>query len=127
MTNRYCAPMPKTKLNPSPQVEVRWYLQQWRERAGLTQAQLAEMMNTSAGMISDHESGERRFNADWMARWAAALNVKPIDLLRHPDAVDPGMSEQDAQAYDLLVKLPESKREEALRFLRYLASQTEDR
>lgn len=123
----YPLDMKKPKTNPSPQVEVRWYLQPWREKAGLTQAQLAERMHTSAGMISEHEAGTRRFNDDWMARWAAALRIKPIDLLRHPDDVDPERDAQDHQMVDLLDKLTTEKKEEALRFLRFLASQTADK
>jgi transcriptional regulator with XRE-family HTH domain len=123
----YPAGMKNPKANPSPQVEVRWYLQQWREKAGLTQAQLAERMHTSAGMISEHEAGTRRFNDDWMARWAAALRIKPIDLLRHPDDVDVERQAQDYAVSDLLVKLSADQREEALRFLRFLASQSGDK
>lgn len=124
MTCCYPAAMRRSTDNPSPQVQVKWYLQQWREKAGLTQAELAEKMHTSAGMISEHESGSRRFNDDWMARWAAALNIKPIDLLRSPDEADPERLAQDAALSELLAKLSEEQRDEALRFLRYLGSQT---
>jgi len=123
----YPAAMKNPKANPSPQVEVRWYLQQWREKAGLTQAQLAERMHTSAGMISEHEAGTRRFNDDWMARWAAALSIRPIDLLRSPYDVDPVRDAQDHMVSDLLEKLTAEKKEEALSFLRFLASQTADK
>lgn len=124
MNGWYSVGMKNPKTNPSPQVEVRWYLQQWRDKAGLTQAQLAERMHTSAGMISEHEAGTRRFNDDWMARWAAALGIRPIDLLRSPDEVDNERQAQDYAVSDLLVKLSADQKEEALRFLRFLASQT---
>lgn len=127
MRRDYCAGMKNPKANPSPQTEVRWYLQQWRERAGLTQSQMAERLHTSAGMISEHEAGTRRFNDDWMARWAAALNIAPIDLLRSPDEADAARKAADTVAVDLISRLSDDQREEALRFLRYLASQTPDK
>lgn len=126
-TGRYYPGMKNPKDNPSPQTKVRWYLQEWREKLDLTQAQLAEMLHTSAGMISEHEAGTRRFNDDWMARWAHALKIHPIDLLRNPDEVDALRKAEDKEAAELLAKLPEGRKEEALRFLHYLASQSPDR
>lgn len=120
----YRVGMRNPKDNTSPQIAVRWFLQEWREKAGLTQAQLAERMDTSPGMISDHENGTRRFNEDWMARWAAALNIQPIDLLRNPEDVDTVRAAQDSALMGLLAQIPAEKQEEAARFLRFLLSQS---
>ena len=61
-----------------------WYLREWRERAGLTMEGLADLVQTSAGQLSDLEKGKRRFNRDWLERCSSALHISPSDLLRSP-------------------------------------------
>lgn len=56
-------------------------LKSLREAAGLSQAQLGELANTSQSQIDRLEKGERRLTADWMARLAAALDVPTASLL----------------------------------------------
>jgi transcriptional regulator with XRE-family HTH domain len=63
---------------------VRWFLREWRMAKGMTLAQLAERLNTSAGFLSDLENGKRRMNDGWMGDIAHAIGVEPIDLLRDP-------------------------------------------
>jgi phage repressor protein C with HTH and peptisase S24 domain len=52
-----------------------------RERAGLTQGQLAERAGTSQGQIAKLERGERKLTVDWAVKLARELGVAPIDLL----------------------------------------------
>lgn len=52
-----------------------------REQRGLTQADLAKLVNSTQPQIQRLERGERRLTEDWMRRIAAALGVDPADLL----------------------------------------------
>lgn len=52
-----------------------------RERAGLTQGQLAERAGTSQGQIAKLERGERKLTVDWAVKLARELGAEPIDLL----------------------------------------------
>ena len=62
-------------------------LRELREAAGLTQEQLAEMVGTRQGTISDHERGKAtRIDYDLIERLADALGIQPGDLFeRSPD------------------------------------------
>ena len=72
----------------------RWpnHLRAWRERRGLTQAQLAEIVGTEGSVISLLESGDRGASDKWLRRLAKALEIAPGMLLDfHPDSVDEAM------------------------------------
>jgi transcriptional regulator with XRE-family HTH domain len=56
-------------------------LKELRERAGLTQAELAAAVGTSQGNLSDWESGRREPNLSSLRALAAALKVKPARLI----------------------------------------------
>lgn len=59
-----------------------------RERAGLTQQQLADIIGTSVSYISQLESAKRdisRIRSDTMMRFCQALNCKPRDLVSEKD------------------------------------------
>jgi transcriptional regulator with XRE-family HTH domain len=65
------------------------YLRHWREFRGLTQQQLAELVDTNANMIGYLESGERGLSAKWLRRLAPALDTTPGMLLDHdPSTLD---------------------------------------
>ena len=65
----------------------------WRDRAGLTQQQLAEKMDppTSKGTISQYESGKRKPSQAMLDRIAKALDTTRGSLLDEapPQTVDP--------------------------------------
>jgi transcriptional regulator with XRE-family HTH domain len=62
------------------------YLRAWRERAGLTQEQLAEKVGTSGNVISLLESGDRGLGDKWLRKLAPVLGTTPGILLdHHPD------------------------------------------
>jgi transcriptional regulator with XRE-family HTH domain len=67
---------------------VQWHLKEWRLHRNLRQARLAEMMATSVSVISDQETGKKRLNDDWIDKWATAIGVRPIDLMRPPGQAD---------------------------------------
>ena len=62
------------------------YLKAWREFRGLTQAELAERVDTNANMIGYLESGERGLSAKWLRKLAPALDTTPGLLLDHDPA-----------------------------------------
>ena len=58
-------------------------LRELREAAGLTQEQLAELVGTRQGTISDHERGKAtRIDYDLIERLADALGVEPGSLFK---------------------------------------------
>ncbi len=59
-------------------------IRELRERAGLSQDQLAVLANTSQPQIDRLEKGGRRVTIEWLLRLASALGCAPADLL--PDA-----------------------------------------
>lgn len=59
------------------------HLKAWRLFRGLTQEQLAELVETNANMIGYLESGERGLSAKWLRRLAPALDTTPGMLLDH--------------------------------------------
>jgi transcriptional regulator with XRE-family HTH domain len=58
-----------------------FFLKEWRNYRGLTHMSLAERVGTSQSYVSQIETRERRFNEDWLARFADALDCTPVDLL----------------------------------------------
>lgn len=61
-------------------------LRAWREHRGMTQADLASAVYTTAPVISLLESGARQLSVKWLNRLALALHTTPGQLLDHaPD------------------------------------------
>jgi transcriptional regulator with XRE-family HTH domain len=70
--------MPRGAIKPSAN-----HLRAWREFRGLTQAQLAELVDTSDNVISMLESGDRQLSPNWLRRLAPVLGTTPGFLLDH--------------------------------------------
>ena len=66
----------------------RHYLREWREKRGLLQDQLAQMVGSSASVISRFETGERHMKLEMQFKLMAALNIKPQQFFFHPDDTD---------------------------------------
>ena len=49
------------------------FVQAWRERKGLTQAQLGEAIGTTGSVVSLMEAGKRQLSPKWLRRIAAAF------------------------------------------------------
>ncbi len=65
------------------------HLKAWREFRRLTQAELAELVDTNPNMIGYLESGERSLSFKWLRRLAPALNTRPGMILDHdPHTLD---------------------------------------
>lgn len=91
------------------------YVAAWRERAKLTQAELAEKIGTTGSVVSLLESGDRQLSPKWLRRISAAIHV-PIGYLleHHPDNVP-------ADMIQLFASIPKEKQGVAEDMLRALA------
>jgi transcriptional regulator with XRE-family HTH domain len=56
-------------------------IRELRERLGLTQQELADLMGVNKKDVSRYETGFSTLNIEWMQRFAKALRVHPQDLL----------------------------------------------
>lgn len=88
------------------------HLKAWREFREMTLEQLAEKVDTSPGMISMLESGDRGLSAKWLRRLAPALKTTPGHLLEH----DPNSLPTDI--LDIWSHIALRDREQATRVLR---------
>ncbi len=65
------------------------FLRAWRELRGMTQAELAEQVQTTGPVISLLESGARGLSDKWLRRLAPVLKTTPGHLLdSDPNALD---------------------------------------
>jgi transcriptional regulator with XRE-family HTH domain len=63
---------------------VRQRIREFRVRRGLTQAELAERVGTTAATVSRLETNAMTVSTDWLERFAAVLGVHPADLIERP-------------------------------------------
>lgn len=59
------------------------HLRAWREKRGMTQEELADAVGTNQNMIAYLETGERGLSAKWLRRLAVPLNTTPGMILDH--------------------------------------------
>ena len=78
----------------------------------MTQAQLAEAIDTNGAVISLLEAGQRRLSDKWLRRIAPVLGTTPGHLLDHHP------SEVPNDFLDVWNDIPSDKREQALDVLR---------
>lgn len=91
------------------------HLRAWRERAGLTQDQLAELVGTAGNVIGLLESGERGLSDKWLRKLAPHLGTSPGFLLdHHPDDLDNDI-------LGIWSNVPEERRSEGRAMLEILA------
>ncbi|HEY1926511.1 MAG TPA: helix-turn-helix transcriptional regulator [Caulobacteraceae bacterium] len=84
------------------------HLRAWREYRGLTQTQLAALVDTQGSVISLLESGDRRLSDKWLRRLALPLSTTPGLLLDYdPEHIDQAVLET-------FNRLPEEKRPDTL-------------
>jgi len=58
------------------------FLRQLRERAGLTQRQLAKKLDLNHTMVHNSETAERRVDIAEFADWATACGVDPLEAFK---------------------------------------------
>ena len=78
-------------------VLLRARLAQARERAGLTQSQVAAQLRRAQSFVSKYESGERRLDVIDFIRVCAALNIAPTHVLDGLAAAGCGFDEKLAR------------------------------
>lgn len=96
------------------------HLRAWREYRGLTQAELAEKVNTTDNVISLLESGGRRLSDKWLYRLAPALGTRPGFLLEF----DP--QDADLSILAAILEMDSTRRPEAIRLLKVFKTGTDD-
>lgn len=62
-----------------------WYLKDWLAATGSTQADLVRRTDYPKAKVSDLVTGKQRYNRDILNDIALALNIKPHELLMHPE------------------------------------------
>lgn len=87
------------------------HLRAWREKRGLSQEALAQIVGTAGNVISLLESGDRALSDKWLRRLAPALGTTAGFLLDH----DPG--DIDAAFLDAAMAVPKEQRPQVLRIL----------
>lgn len=69
-------------LNSPTYLRLRALLIEARERAGLTQAEVAQRLGRVQSFVSKYEQGERRLDVVDFLAVCECLTVDPVDLLR---------------------------------------------
>ena len=90
------------------------FLRAWREYRGLTQAKLAEAVDTTGAVISLLEAGERGLSDKWLRRLAPVLGATPGHLLD----MDP--HEVDHDLFEIFNSMPKEMQDQAKSVLRAL-------
>lgn len=94
--------------------EGRNYLRAWREKAGMTQDELAEKAGTTKAVISLLENEKRPLSSKWLRLFADVLGTTPGRILD----VDP--NEVSAEILDIWDHIATNDRPRAVRILRSL-------
>lgn len=95
------------------------HLRAWRTFRGMTQEQLANAVDTTKGVISQIESGDRGLSGKWLNRLAPVLGTTPGFLLDH----DP--NDLPTAFLDVINEIPEDRRDLALDVLKRFRTGTE--
>jgi transcriptional regulator with XRE-family HTH domain len=61
-----------------------WYLKEWLDSTGTSQADLCRLTDYPKAKVSDLVNGKQRYNRDILNDVAKALNIYPFELLMHP-------------------------------------------
>lgn len=99
------------------------YIKEWRLKRGLSLRRLAARMESEPGVellshasLARIEKGEQPYSQDILEALSVALNTSISSLIE----IDPT---KDGEVIDLVRRLDDSKRAQALDYLRFLASQ----
>lgn len=90
------------------------YLRQWREKAGLSQEELADRVGTTKSVVSLLENEKRPLSSKWLRKFADALGTTPGRILD----IDP--AEANAEVLDIWDHIKTEDRQRAIRVLRSL-------
>src|SRR3990167_868561 len=100
-----------------PRAEFEMFIVEWRELMGKTQEWLAAEIGVDKSTISRYETGTRIPKPTELFKIAKALEIKIIDLFRHPDvpSIDGAIG-----------RLPETDRQRVLAFIEALLKTSQD-
>ena len=110
------------------------YLAERRKALGITQKEIAELVDVSEATVSRWESGEiANMRRDRIAAYAKALKVTPNFIMTGNDEslesplskIKAALQQEDgkvAEIMELFVNIPADKQQEALIYLRYLSA-----
>lgn len=87
------------------------HLAAWRTFRHMTQAELAEKVDTTKAVISNLETGARGLSDKWLRRLAPALGTTPGMLLDH----DP--NDLPTNVLETWAAIPDEQRDQALKVL----------
>jgi transcriptional regulator with XRE-family HTH domain len=90
------------------------FLRAWREYRKMTQAKLAEAVDTTGAVISLLEAGERGLSDKWLRRLAPVLGTTPGNLLD----MDP--HDVDHDIIEIINSMPKEMQEQAKSVLKAL-------
>jgi transcriptional regulator with XRE-family HTH domain len=96
------------------------HLRAWREYRGLTQAQLAALVDTTDNVISMLESGDRQLSPKWLFKLAPALKTRAGFLLEFAP------EDANLSILEAIVEVPAERKGEALRILQVFKTGTTD-
>lgn len=91
---------------------MQFFLRERRLAAGLTQQELADLLQVAKNTISRYETGEREPGVTEIFRISEALRIQPYELF-----VEPG----DALVDPLIQSLPDDARAHIIRMVRAFA------
>lgn len=66
-------------------VRFDWYLKEWMTSLDLSQADLQRLAGWGKRKASELVNGSTRYNRDVVNEVCAAINIRPFELLMHPD------------------------------------------
>lgn len=73
--------MARRTSTPPRKLGHHWYLDQWAEQAGKTQADAVRELGWNKSTASHLWNGKQRYNQDLIDEVSAWLNVRPFELL----------------------------------------------
>lgn len=85
------------------------YLAAWRVRSGLSQEQVANILDVHKSTVSRWEKGERQMDLSDLQRLAYIYGVDPVALLMAPDDID--LAKQMTVAKRILQGAPDRMRD----------------
>lgn len=68
-----------------PRKPPRIFVREWMKHRKVTQTTVAERMDCGTGTVSKLLSGKMEMTTYWLAGFAEALQVEPVDLFRDPN------------------------------------------
>lgn len=89
-----------------------------RKAKGISQQRLAELIGTSKPQMGRLENGHRRLSDHWIARIAAALNVRPGELLHE---VPKELDIKAETLVDLFEQLPDAQKDALIQLAESMA------